>query len=773
MAVLAILQPDARVEARLSEALAGTYVVLQHDDWPDLEVTLGDRSVDGCIVDGHHPDRDEAFRRLTAMRRRFPAMALVAFVESDQVERTVDLGFLGVDGVLMGSATATTMRADIDQALSVARARRVERDLADRLSEPGPAAVAWAVEHAGAETSVDRLAAGLNTTPAALRESLHAAGLPSPGRILLWGRMIQAGARIGDDGRKVEEVAFSLGYSTATAFGRAVKVHTGLTPAEIPAGAGLRSVLDALLRRYEAEEADSGGAGGGAFDRRAMCRIPALLGAVMMAGCASFGGPSVDRGAIEDVVDGPPIDQVHMGILAVDAETGRTLYSHNAHRKFVPASNQKILVTATALSLLGPDWRYRTEIRAAGERHGSVLDGDLEVVAVGDPSFSDRYWASGTEALEAMADSLRASGITYVAGSGVVNVAAWDSATVGPTWEVEDLRYTYGSTGGAFALDEGEILAVVSGGAALGDVATVRWEPRGTPDFVESRLETVAADSAVRVRPSYLPESRRLILDGTVPLGATDTVRFAQRDPVRQAVAAWTSAVERAGVVVEGGWSVRWTEEPDEGACPAADPAPGLGGTVEETDPCGASDGDDALLVSFASPPLSELIGGVLKPSQNWMTEQMVRTIGARYGSEGSWREGTGVIQAYLVNEVGVDSLDIVPRDGSGLSAYNLVTPRAIVRILTEMREGPFAAEFRAAMAEPGKEDSTLERRLLELEGRVFAKTGTISNVNSLSGYLVRDDGREVVFSVLTNGSGLPASRVRAAIDDVVRSLAR
>ena len=72
-----------------------------------------------------------------------------------------------------------------------------------------------------------------------------------------------------------------------------------------------------------------------------------------------------------------------------------------------------------------------------------------------------------------------------------------------------------------------------------------------------------------------------------------------------------------------------------------------------------------------------------------------------------------------------------------------------------------------------GKEGSTLERRLLDLEGRVFAKTGTISNVNSLSGYLVRDDGREVVFSVLTNGSGLPSSRVRASIDDVVRGLAR
>ena len=76
--------------------------------------------------------------------------------------------------------------------------------------------------------------------------------------------------------------------------------------------------------------------------------------------------------------------------------------------------------------------------------------------------------------------------------------------------------------------------------------------------------------------------------------------------------------------------------------------------------------------------------------------------------------------------------------------------------ILREMHLGPTSAEYRAALAEPGEEDSTLEQRLLDLEGRLFAKTGTISNVNSLSGYLVRNDGRQIIFSILTNGSGLP-----------------
>jgi D-alanyl-D-alanine carboxypeptidase/D-alanyl-D-alanine-endopeptidase (penicillin-binding protein 4) len=88
------------------------------------------------------------------------------------------------------------------------------------------------------------------------------------------------------------------------------------------------------------------------------------------------------------------------------------------------------------------------------------------------------------------------------------------------------------------------------------------------------------------------------------------------------------------------------------------------------------------------------------------------------------------------------------------------------------MAAGPNASVYRHALAEPGEEDSTLERRLPELQGRLFAKTGTISNVNSLSGYLVGKDGREVVFSLLSNGSGLPSARVRAALDDVITVLA-
>jgi len=727
LALLAVLQPDARAAARVLSALAGTHKAVVTD----------------------HPRRGRAQSEISSIRRMHPTLALIAYADVEHELDYYDLGSLGVDGLLVaGVHDAATIRETIDLALGNAFAAHIAQELEAEFGAIGAQAMAWSVQHAATDPSVAQLARGLGMAPGALAVLLKADDLPVPRTILLWGRLLRAAAYLSRDQRTVEETAFNLGYSTATALARAMKRHTGLTPGAVAARDGLDRVQTALVS-------------GGKQPRRSTRVAAPLLLSALLAGCAALGGGSggIDRDAVERVLEASPMDQVHFGVLVVDARTGRTLYSRNAHRKFVPASNQKILVTATAISLLGPDFRYETELWATGSLIGTLLDGDLVVLASGDPSMSDRFWPTGEAALAAMADSLVDKGLTHLGGSVFVDVSAWDSATVGPTWEVEDLRFAYGSTGGAFTIDEGEITVVVSAGPAVGSPANVEWWPVGTPDYVRSRIKTVPPDSSTRVRPSYLPESRQLVLEGQVELYATDTLSFAIRDPVRQSVAALGNAIEAAGIEVQGGAEVAWTEGYRVGrGC--------LSGAVRSCPNAG-------LVLTMESPPLSELTAQILERSQNWMTEQLIRTLGDELGEQGSWSEGVDVIQDFLTDEVGVDSLDVAARDGSGLSGYNLVTPRALIQILQYMSAGPNAGVYRSALAEPGEEDSTLENRLLDLEDRVWAKTGTISNVNSLSGYLVRDDGTELIFSILSNGSGLPASRVRAAIDDVVRVLAR
>ena len=374
-------------------------------------------------------------------------------------------------------------------------------------------------------------------------------------------------------------------------------------------------------------------------------------------------------------------------------------------------------------------------------------------MGTGDPTLSDRFWPSGGAAVEALADSLVAAGVERVAGRLVVDVSAWDSTAVPGSWEVGDLPWRYAAGAGAFAVEEGEIRAVVRGDPEAGRPgALVAWWPDGDPAYLRAELTTVPADSSRRVRASYLPETGALVLRGRVPAGTVDTLRLAAREPVRLATGLLERALAARGVAFADSSVIRWTRADSTCAipdCPAARP-----------------------LAALDSPPLSEVARAILEPSQNWIAEQLLRTLGQAGTGQGSRAAGAEAMERWLMEEVGLDTLEAVPEDGSGMAPRNLVTPRGLVAVLDHARRAPWAEAWREALAAPGEEDSTLERRLPELEGRLAAKTGTISNVNALSGYLVRDDGTELIFSVLTNGSGLPASTVRDAMDALVRTLA-
>jgi D-alanyl-D-alanine carboxypeptidase/D-alanyl-D-alanine-endopeptidase (penicillin-binding protein 4) len=762
VASLAILQADARAVARLVAALGPHHELALCSSWDALSRVLDRSSFDGCLVDVDSPSRAEARANIEQLRERHPATAIIACVEAGYPLAYYDLGGLGVAGILPVDRKLPAIRGLVDQALATARADGIARALEKRFGAPGPEAVAWAVEHAGPDTSVEKLAAALGHTPRSLHKALDEVGLPAPTRVLLWGRLLLAGARLGRDGRTVEDVAFSLGYATATSLARAMKSQTGLTPKEVSEAGGMDRVRDALFR-------------GGAKAKRTVgtspgprAKIAALALATILGGCATvgLGSTRVDASAIDRILDAPPHDRVHFGVVVLDAESGETLYERNAERWFVPGSNQKILTTAAAWSRLGPNYRFRTALWATAPP-GERLEGDLILVGSGDPSLSRRFWDSGPAALRALADSAAAAGIRQVAGALLVDASAWDSTTVLPTREVADLVFGYGATGGVFAIDEGEIRVVARGAARVGEPADLEWSPRGRDWFVLSRVRTVAPDSVSRVTASYLPETRQLVLVGGVGPGTLDTLTFAQRDPVRVASAELLKGLTEAGIAVDGGWDVRWEvgQRIDRNGAHSTQTSC-LTGALEE---CPSA----WLVASLESPPLGELVRVALEPSQNWVAEQLMFGLGAELGERGSLREGLDVVERFLVDDVGLDPLDVAPRDGSGLSAYNLVTPRAIARVLRFMAVRPDADAYRAAMAEPGEEESTLEERLLGLEGRVFAKTGTISNVNSLSGYLVREDGQEVIFVILSNGAGLDEDTMRSTIDDVVRVLAR
>lgn len=441
------------------------------------------------------------------------------------------------------------------------------------------------------------------------------------------------------------------------------------------------------------------------------------------------------------------------GIQVVDQATGRELYSFNNARHFIPASNTKLVVTTVAMGLLGPDFRYNTPIYAAGAV-GDTAPRGLLIVGQGDPTMSGRFHGGDDFAVVKMlADSLHAKGIRRINGDIVVDASFFTPERVHSSWEIGDLPWYYAAPTGAFAIAEGALRLIVRAGATPGaaPTASVVGAEFPMPVTIRATTDTAGAGSSIDVDYEAWPDT--LVITGRVGLNRADSSWIAIPDQPGFAAQALRDALTRRGITTSG--TIRVAR--DSIAAQSARAA------FTNMTP----------LVTWSSAPVKEIIGGILKPSQNWIAEQLLRTLGARFGGNGSWSSSIRVERRYLIDVARVDSNGISLRDGSGLSAQNLLSPRATVQLLEHARTASWGADYRAALPAPGMRGGTLSTRLQGFEARIAAKTGTIANVNSLSGYMRTLDNRDLTFAIYTNASGRPSGDVRRAIDRIVNALMR
>jgi serine-type D-Ala-D-Ala carboxypeptidase/endopeptidase (penicillin-binding protein 4) len=485
--------------------------------------------------------------------------------------------------------------------------------------------------------------------------------------------------------------------------------------------------------------------------------VAVLLGAQV--GCAPVRPPSLPAptpaqrlaAVVDSILATPPFHRTHWGIVVHDAGTGQAVYALNAERNFVPASNMKLVTGAVGLAELGEDYRYRTVVEAVGGVPGDTVARALVMRGSGDPTLSWRFHETRFAALDSLADSVAVRGIRRFSEGLVVDATRFTDAPVHFAWFLGNLPSRAAAGTAAFGVEEGELLAVLHPGAVEGAPASLELLPFPEIADVDARLITVASDSRRQVATERRLPGDTLVVTGTVPLGAApDTLVLAAPDPALLAARALAGALSARGIQL--GRPARVTRDSAELQLLLA--------------------GGAAPLVTWASPPMAEIVPAFMLPSQNWMAEQLVKTVGAEREGDGSWAAGLAVHRRYLMERVGLDSTAFFLRDGSGLSNQSLITPAGIVALLEHARSQPWFGTYHASLPRPGQPGATLSGRLQELEGRVAAKTGTITHVNGLSGYLVGASGRELTFSVLTNATGISAVPVREAMDRIVRAMA-
>ncbi len=459
--------------------------------------------------------------------------------------------------------------------------------------------------------------------------------------------------------------------------------------------------------------------------------------------------------AIDALMQASPAARASVGIQVVDLKTGNTLYSRNADRLFLPASNMKLFTAALALERLGPDYRMTTRLVRA-------TSGDLILVGGGDPSLSGRTYPYQKEtstpkpnplhAIEDLADQAVAAGITRVDGDIVGDDQLYPWAPYPPSWTVDDVTQEDGAPVSALTLNDNVITLSIHPAARAGDLAAVSLQPALEYFAVDNQVVTIAGEKQARIRLSRQPGSRQVLAWGTIPLGgATVRETVAVDDPALFAACALYDALTRRGVAIRGRPVARHRSVSE-------DPWP-----VE---------GD--VIATRTSPPLVEMLQVTEKVSQNLHAELILREVARVTRNSGTRESGLEELAAWLAS-IGIKSEEWRAEDGSGLSRNDEVSPRAVTRLLSTMAASKNGAAW-LSLLPVGGEDGTLEHRLCCVSDgtaarRVRAKTGSLTRAVALSGYADSRTRGRLAFSILVNNFAAPQAEVRAWVDRIALAL--
>ena len=473
------------------------------------------------------------------------------------------------------------------------------------------------------------------------------------------------------------------------------------------------------------------------------------------------------RAGVQEVLRRPELGSAQMAIKIASLDTGRVIYEENAAKLLHPASNMKIYTVAAALDRLSPDFRFKTSAyaRTAPDAAGT-LRGDLVIYGRGDPSFAASFNNGDYyKAIDDFAARIAASGVKRIEGNIIGDESYFTGGRLGYGWEWDDLTWYYGAEISALTVNDNSLDLFVRPGADVGSQGVVTTGPITPLITIVNRTTTAARGTRRNITVVRPLGTNTIEISGSVPLGLDPTDKghigsIAAPNPALLFVYMLRSSLATKGVTITG-----QSQMID---------ARGRGGVPLQTSSL-------VEIASVQSPPLSVIAAQTMKPSQNLYTELLLRTLGKTMTPEGvmansertTVEDGIEAVKNFL-RQAGIEPRNqFVMADGSGLSRHNYITANATLQLLTYMSTHRYASAFRDSMPIAGV-DGTLRTRLraTPAAGNLRAKTGTISGVASLSGYVTSAAGERLVFSIILNNYPEESSSRRSFIDSIAVLLA-
>jgi D-alanyl-D-alanine carboxypeptidase/D-alanyl-D-alanine-endopeptidase (penicillin-binding protein 4) len=417
-----------------------------------------------------------------------------------------------------------------------------------------------------------------------------------------------------------------------------------------------------------------------------------------------------------------------------DVSTGQVLVSRDADSGYIPASNMKLLTTGAAIAVLGPDFVFRTEVAIDGRR--VIIRGS------GDPALADPEILRNTEPRMTIEDFLDTitSAIAKKLPDGcdeiIVDDRVFDREFVHPTWDPNDLNKWYAPEVAGLNF-HGNLLAIFAspGPEGPGSAARINFQPQATWISISNRSRTVAEGSNT-YWPTRQPDANRFTLFGDV----RTTSPVPQNTPTHNNPLLFGQLI--ADRLMKRGVSV------------AGSTTPGINPPAVVRLPSADEVLPDGQLVAVVTTPIQEVLNRCNTDSINMYAEALLKRIGHEVTREpGTWANGASVMRMVLEERLGAHAAaTTIIADGSGLSHSNIVSAATLTALLEDVAtDSKLRDPYLLSLATPGRGTFTRRFRDLDLTNQVAGKSGTLTGVRTLSGYVVSDSGRELAFAVLVN----------------------
>lgn len=411
------------------------------------------------------------------------------------------------------------------------------------------------------------------------------------------------------------------------------------------------------------------------------------------------------------------IDTLRTAVWIHDLRWGYDLVNANIDKSLIPASVMKSVTCASLLNLAGSDERFATEIAVTGNITDSILDGNLVVHAIGDPTIESQYFEDNAGFTDSIVTALKRMGISRITGDVIIDESAFPDATTPPGWMAEDIPWYYGARlQGANIHDNKFSLSLPS--------------KKTVPEVPDLKFQFLSPKKR-RVKIDRKDGSETIIVTGNTRRGVNETL--AMPYPRKAMRAEILSGLDRAGITVSKG-------KP--------------GDSLRET-----------VIYTHHSPSFGEIMQSLMHRSDNLMAEGMLRAIAPGGTRAQAITEENNV---WAMQGISAHGVKIV--DGSGLSRDNRLTARFLGNINRQMLAEEFGNEFVTLFPLAGR-DGTMKYFLRDtpLEGRVAMKTGSMKGVQSYSGYLLDEEGKPTHLLVFI-ANGFRCSRT-ALKNDIQRLL--